>query len=175
MNNKIATYEDLLAEQKRLMTILKGHEELLKTDIAGVREGLKPVGNAMNVLNKMATRDHTGPLVNFGLEFGLDLVLRRFLLARAGWFTKIAIPYLMKNYVSHLVTEEKRDLIMQKVNGFLQKLRPKPASTAYDAEEVARAQQRYNPAGGRNSYTPGDSTTYTPGDGTTGTAGAPAF
>lgn len=147
MNNKIKTYEDLLEEQKRLMTILKGHEELLKTDIAGVREGLKPVGNAMNVINKMATRDQTGPLVNFGLEFGLDLVLRKFLLARAGWFTKIAIPYLMKNYASHLITEEKREVLMQKITGFLQKLRPKPAPTPYDAAETGQAQQRYYPSG----------------------------
>ncbi len=147
MNNKIRNYEDLLEEQKRLMTILKGHEQLLKTDIAGVREGLKPVGNAVNFVNKMATRDHTGPMMNFGLEFGLDLVLRRFLLARAGWFTKIAIPYVVKNYASHLITEEKRELLMQKLNTFMQKLRPKPAPTAYDTSEAAHDPRRYYPGG----------------------------
>lgn len=137
MNHKIRTYEDLLEEQKRLMGILKGHEGLLKQDIAGVREGLKPVGNAMSVLNKIATRDQTGPLVNFGLEFGLDLVLRRFLLARAGWFTKIAIPYLVKNYASHLITEEKRDALIQKINTLFQKFRPKPpASSAYSDSDI---------------------------------------
>lgn len=147
MNDKIRTYEDLLEEQKRLMGILKGHEELLKQDFIGVKEGLKPVGNALNFVNKMATRDQTGPLANFGLEFGLDLVLRRFLLARAGWFTKIAIPYLVKNYASHLITEEKRDLWIQKINGFMQKLRPKPAATAYEAEDVIKDSQRYYPGG----------------------------
>jgi hypothetical protein len=153
-NNKIKNYEDLLEEQKRLMTILKGHEQLLKTDIAGVREGLKPVGNAFNFVNKMATRDQTGPLANFGLEFGLDLLLRRFILAKAGWFTKIAVPYLIKNYASHIITEEKRELLMQKLNAFMQKLRPKPAPAAYDAEDTFKAQQRY----------------YPPGDGTAGTS-----
>jgi hypothetical protein len=145
MNNKISTYEDLLEEQKRLMNILKGHEALLKDDIAGVREGLKPVGNAMNFINRMATRDQTGPVMNFGLEFGLDLILRRFLLARSGWFTKIAIPYIVKNYASHLMTEEKREALLHKVNAFLHKLRPKPAPSTYTAEDVERDRQRYYP------------------------------
>ncbi len=134
MNHKIRTYEDLLEEEKRLLSILKGHEALLKQDFAGVREGLKPVGNAMSFINKMATRDHTGPVFNFGLEFGLDLVLRRFLLSRAGWFTKIAVPYVMKNYASHLITEEKRDILIGKVSALFQKFRPKPpASSAYSS------------------------------------------
>ena len=147
MNNKISTYEDLLEEQKRLMNILKGHEELLKTDMAGVREGLKPVGNALNVVNKLATRDQTGPVMNFGLEFGLDLLLRRFVLAKAGWFTKIGIPYIVKTYASHLITEEKREQILQRINTFLHKLRPKPAPTAYDAGEATTDPRRYYPGG----------------------------
>ncbi|RPD48889.1 MULTISPECIES: hypothetical protein [Chitinophagaceae] len=147
MNNKIRTYEDLLEEQKRLMNILKGHETLLKTDVAGVRQGLKPVGTAFNFVNKMATRDHTGPMMNFGLEFGLDLLLRRFVLARAGWFTKIAIPYVVKNYASHLITEEKREILMQKINAFMQKLRPKPGPTAYTPEEAAQDPRKYYPGG----------------------------
>ena len=137
MNHKIRTYEDLLEEEKRLLGILKGHEALLKQDVAGVREGLKPVRNAMSFVNKMATRDHTGPMFNFGLEFGLDLVLRRFLLSRAGWFTKIAVPYVMKNYASHLITEEKREVIISKISALFQKFRPKPpASSAYSSEDT---------------------------------------
>lgn len=148
MNHKISTYEDLLEEQKRLMAILKGHEGLLKQDFIGVREGLKPIGNALNFVNKMATRDQTGPVVNFGLEFGLDLILRRFLLARAGWFTKIAIPYLIKNYASHLVTEEKREALVRKINTLFQKFRPKPpASAAYTS---ANTDPRYYRPGTAN-------------------------
>lgn len=147
MNSKIRSYEDLLEEQKRLMNILKGHEELLKTDIAGLQEGLKPMGRAMNFVSKLATRDQTGPMMNFGLEFGLDLLLRRFVLARAGWFTKIAIPYIVKNYASHLISEEKREALMQKINAFLQKLRPKPAQSAYTTDDAHVDPRRYYPGG----------------------------
>lgn len=137
MNPKIRTYEDLLEEEKRLLAILKGHEGLIRQDIVGVRKGLKPVNNAFNFVSKLSTRDQTGPFANFGLEFGLDLLLRRFLLARAGWFTKIAIPYLMKNYASHIITEEKRNVLMAKLNAWMQKFRPKPpASANYSAQDV---------------------------------------
>lgn len=146
MNKKIRTYEDLLEEQQRLMGILKGHEALMKQDMAGVRNGLKPVGKVMNMVNKFSTRDQTGPFANFGLEFGLDLLLRRFILARTGWFTKIAVPYLVKNYASHVITEEKRTVLVQKINAFFQKLRPKPAPAAYTASNTS--------AGGYTTYRP---------------------
>jgi hypothetical protein len=152
MNSKIRTYEDLLEEQKRLMGILKGHEQLMKQDMVGVRHGLQPFNNAVNTINKFATRDHTGPMVNLGLEFGLDLLLRRFLLARAGWFTKIAIPYVIKNYASHLITEEKREVLINKINSLFQKFRPKPpASAAYAATDTDPRFYRPGPASGTDA------------------------
>lgn len=144
MNNKITTYEDLLEEEQRLLKILRAHEELLKTDVAGIRHGLKPVRKAMDVVNKFATRDHTGPLTTVGLEFGIDLLVRRYILARAGWFTKIAIPFLIKNYSSHLISEEKRDILLTKVRGFFQKIRPKPAQPQYEAS-TGESFQQYQP------------------------------
>jgi len=80
----------------------------------------------METVNKMATRDNTAPIFNFGMEMGIDLFVRKFLLARAGWLTKIVIPFLVKNYSSHFIGEEKREALMKKVKGFFQKIRPKP-------------------------------------------------
>ncbi len=124
--SKINSYEDLEKERERLMQKLRSHEELIKVDMAGVREGLKPFGKAMETVNKMATRDNTAPIFNFGMEMGIDLFVRKFLLARAGWLTKIVIPFLVKNYSSHFIGEEKREALMKKVKGFFQKIRPKP-------------------------------------------------
>ena len=123
---KINSYEDLEKERERLMQKLRSHEELIKVDMAGVREGLKPFGKAMETVNKMATRDNTAPIFNFGMEMGIDLFVRKLLLARAGWLTKIVIPFLVKNYSSHFIGEEKREALMKKVKGFFQKIRPKP-------------------------------------------------
>jgi hypothetical protein len=130
---KINSYEDLEKERQRLMQKLRSHEELIKVDMAGVREGLKPFGKAMETVNKMATRDNTAPIFNFGMEMGIDLFVRKFLLARAGWLTKIVIPFLVKNYSSHFIGEEKREALMKKVKGFFQKIRPKPQTATTPA------------------------------------------
>ena len=107
------------------MILLQTQEELIKHDMAGVQEGLKPFGNAMRMVNKMATRDNTAPVLNFGLEMGVDLFIRRFVLARAGWLTKVIVPFLIKNYSSHIIGEEKREAIMNKLRNLFGKLRPK--------------------------------------------------
>jgi hypothetical protein len=132
MNSTIRTYEDLLKEQQRLLEVIKTQEELIRKDIAGVKVGLKPFGKVASQINKMATRDNTAPLMNFGLEFGIDLLLRKFILAKAGWFTKIAIPFLVKNYSSHIIGEEKRAALLQKVRSFFQKIRPHGSPESYE-------------------------------------------
>lgn len=136
MNSTIRTYEDLLKEQQRLLGVIKTQEDLIRKDIAGVKEGLKPFNKVAQQLNKMATRDNSAPLMNFGLEFGVDLLLRKFILAKAGWFTKIVIPFLVKNYSSHIIGEEKRLALLQKVRNFLQKIRPHASPEAYSFEET---------------------------------------
>jgi hypothetical protein len=127
MNKRIKTYDDLVEEQQRLVSLLKTQESFIRVDIAGVKEGLKPFGRAMTVVNKMATRDNTAPVLNFGMEMGIDLLIRRVLLARAGWFTKVVVPFMIKNYSSHILGEDKRAALIQKVKGFFKKIRPSAA------------------------------------------------
>jgi hypothetical protein len=125
MNKRtIKTYKDLEEEKLRLMSVLRIQEDLIKEDLAGVREGLRPFGRAVDVINKMATRDNTAPIMNFGLEMGIDLLVRKVLLAKAGWLTKIVVPFLVKNYSSHLIGEEKREALMKKVKSMFRKIRP---------------------------------------------------
>jgi len=128
MNKRtIKNYEDLEQEKHRLMEVLRAQEELIKEDLAGVREGLKPFNNAVAVINKMATRDNTAPVMNFGLEMGIDILVRKVLLKRAGWFAKIIVPFLVKNYSSHIIGEEKREALMKKVKSIFRKIRPTEA------------------------------------------------
>lgn len=130
---KIKTYEDLLQEEQRLLSQLKASELLIRDDIAGVKEGLKPIGKVMKTISKFTTRDKTGAFANFGLDFSVDLLVRRILLAKAGWLTKIVIPYVVKNYSSHFISEQQKAKLMQKISNILSKLRPKP-DTAHTAE-----------------------------------------
>ena len=80
MTRKIKTYEDLLQEEQRLTAQLNSYKELIKEDIAGIRKGLNPFKRAAVAIKNLFTRDDNGPLLNFGLNFGLDVLLRKILL-----------------------------------------------------------------------------------------------
>jgi len=125
MSKSITTYEELLQEEQRLTQQIKSQGLLLKADLEALKESLHPVGKAVNFINKMATRDHTGPLANFGIDFGIDLLVRKVILARAGWFTKIFVPFIVKNYSSHIVNDEHRAKFAQKIQNIFNKIRPK--------------------------------------------------
>ncbi|HUQ96369.1 MAG TPA: hypothetical protein VM010_01805 [Chitinophagaceae bacterium] len=135
--SKIKNYADLEAEKLRLTALLRNHEEAIKADVVNVKEGLRPMSNALNVMNKIATRDNRVPVMNFGVEMGIDLLVRRVLLGRAGWFAKIVVPYLVKNYTSHFLGDEKKQLLASKIRNFFNKLRPKPNTVK---TEIYRAQ-----------------------------------
>jgi hypothetical protein len=134
---KIKTYEELLQEEQRLLTELKAKELLIRDDLAGVREGLKPIGNVVKTIGKFTTRDKTGAFANFGLDFSVDLLIRRFLLAKAGWFTKILVPYVIKNYSSHIINEQQRAKLMQKISTIFSRLRPRPDTQQAGAASAA--------------------------------------
>jgi hypothetical protein len=129
MSRSIKTYEDLLQEEQRLLQSLKTQEVTIKNDMVGLQEGLKPVGRVFSFFHKMATRDPTGPLANFGIDFGIDLLVRKFILARAGWFTKIFVPFIIKNYSSHIINEEQRVKLSQKIQNLFNKIRPKKSTS----------------------------------------------
>ena len=132
--SKIKNYEDLLQEEMRLLSQLKSKEIEIRDNLAGVKRGLKPIGRVMNMFSKFTTRDKTGALSNFGLDFTIDLFVRRFLLAKAGWFTKILVPYLIKNYSSHIISDQQKAKLMEKINNLFARLRPKAEPAREEGE-----------------------------------------
>jgi hypothetical protein len=123
--SKISTYNDLLEEEQRLQQILKRQEILIRQDLLSMKENLEPVKKVYDQVHKVFTRDNRVPFFNLGLELGIDVLLRRFLLARAGWFAKTFVPYIVKNYTSHILSEEKRKVIIKKIEELFNKIRPK--------------------------------------------------
>jgi hypothetical protein len=123
--SKIRTYNDLLQEEQRLQQVLKGQEILIREDLVSMKENLEPIKKVYDQVHKVFTRDNRVPIFNVGLELGIDMVLRRFILARAGWFAKTFVPYIVKNYSSHIIGEEKRKAIIKKIEDLFNKIRPK--------------------------------------------------
>ena len=116
--SSIRTYEDLEAEEKRLQALLYSHKENIKDSFSAVKDGLNPFKQAMDTAKKLFSRDKTNPVMKFGVDLGVDVLIRRLLLAKAGWFTKIVVPFFVRNYSSYFLNEYKRSKVIQKVVSF---------------------------------------------------------
>lgn len=133
MIRKIKTYDALLQEEQRLTAQMHSCKDLIKQDITRIKEGLNPVKRGAKVVKNLFSREDKGPLLNFGLNFGLDVLLRRTLLGRAGWITKVMVPYLAKNYASHLITEDQRKAVGKSLSKFISKVLMKKQKESFEA------------------------------------------
>jgi hypothetical protein len=105
MSQTIKTYADLCEERERIKNLMVLQKQKIKDDWKDLREEFLPVKTALGVVGKMASADKSNPLLNAGLKVASDLFLRNFILAKAGWVTKFAVPFVVKNYSSHLLAE----------------------------------------------------------------------
>ncbi len=108
----IKTYKDLLEEKERLQTQLAYQKTVIRNDIASLKEEFSPIRTAVGFLGKFTKRDKSGNfLMNFASSRVVDLLLRKVVLARAGWLTRLAVPFLAKNFSSHLVADNKNQIL----------------------------------------------------------------
>lgn len=128
MNKRpIKTYEDLELEEQRLTAHLSSLKTIMAEDITGVKQGIKeklnPLKKVREKVSNLFTRgDKNGPAINFALNFVLDYIIRVFIPNRTSVWTKTVIPFITKNYVSHLITDDQRNSISKYINDSLAKI-----------------------------------------------------
>lgn len=114
MTKRINTYQDLLDEKERLKSLLKAQKVIIHDDFREIKEELAPVRSVVSFAGKLVTRDTGGNIVlNMGANTIIDLVFKKLILGRAGWLTKTIVPFLLKNYSSHVISDNK-DSIFKK-------------------------------------------------------------
>jgi hypothetical protein len=130
MSNRIETYEQLLQEKKRLQTLIQAQKEIVRYDVKAIGEELKPLSIAFRFLRNITTRKKNGVL-DYGTNMMVDLLVRKMLLAKAGWITKLVVPFLVKNYTSHVMAENKVSL-WERITGWFNKNGHKKSTPAGD-------------------------------------------
>jgi hypothetical protein len=111
MTKSIKTYEDLEAEKMKLQQLLKAQRELIHEDIAELKEELRPMGQALSFIGKITTRDRNNALLTEGADRVIDLLVKKLILGRSGWITRLLVPFFMKNYSSHFLADHKDQII----------------------------------------------------------------
>lgn len=120
MNRTIRTYDDLLREKQRLTALLQAQKELVRQDVKSIKQELVPVQKAIEWVGRLTTRDRNNVLLTGVSDFLVDVIVKKGLLARAGWITRIAIPFVAKNLSSHLLAGYK-DVLLAKLASWLSK------------------------------------------------------
>ena len=108
---KINSYDELVQRQHQMQELLTAQKELVKYDFDQLKTDLKPASAALKFVSNITSMDRSNPLINEGIDKVVDLVLKKVILARSGWITKLLIPFLVKNYSSHFLADHKDELI----------------------------------------------------------------
>ncbi len=142
MNNPINTYQDLLDEQIRLQSLFVAQKELVRQDINQLKLELIPVQKAIKVVEKFVTKDNTNWILSTSAGTLIDMFIRRTLLSKAGFITKMVVPLLMKNFSSHVIADNK-DKIFSKINSWFSKknMNGKTADTVKENEPLAEEEE----------------------------------
>ena len=111
MKRKIMSYEDLEREEQLLEELLRTQKQLIQLDVQVLRNQLKPATMALQFVNKITTVDRSNLLLNEGANKIIDLVMNKFILARSGWITKFLVPIFLKNYSSHILADNKTNIV----------------------------------------------------------------
>ena len=105
MTRTINTYEDLIKRKEQLEVLLQAQKELVLYDFEQLKQGIEPALSTFNFLGKISTRSGNNLLISEGTDKLIDLVVKKLILARAGWMTKLVLPYFLKNYSSHFIAD----------------------------------------------------------------------
>jgi hypothetical protein len=111
MSETIRTYSDLCAERERVKNLLVVQKQRIKDDWDGLKHEFIPVKNAFGVFGKMTKPDKSNPLINSGVKVATDLFITKFVLGKAGWVAKLAVPFVLKNYSTHLIADKGKNFV----------------------------------------------------------------
>ena len=103
-----------------------------------MKEEFKPAFSAVSFLGSLVKRDSTNPLLGTAANTIIDGVLRKVVLARAGWIARFIIPMLVKNMSSHYIADHEKDIFKKIFSFFGGKKRRKDKSglTKTNGQEI---------------------------------------
>lgn len=101
---KIENIEQLKAEKLKLQQRIDATKLKLATDLMVLQKEIEPVRNMMDVSkNLFVESNRNNSLISFGLNVGVDALLRNTLLRNASWLTRLAVPFVTKNLLSNYI------------------------------------------------------------------------
>ena len=103
-----------MEEKARLKVLLGTQKLVLREDFNRIKEEFTPVKTAISVIGKITTKDNSNWLLTKAADTAIDMIVKRIILSKAGWFSRLVLPFFMKNISSHFIADNK-DKIFNKI------------------------------------------------------------
>ena len=127
MKTKIQNVEDVRAERSRLKNQIETSRTNLRHELGLIKKELNPVNQALGVVTDIFTTPRKG-LLSLGVGFGVDMVLKRFILARAGWLPRLVVPFLVRNATTNYISKNRTSVVENMLSWVKKSTQPKPPS-----------------------------------------------
>jgi len=111
MINKIENNEQLQAEKERMTELLEEKKNQISNDFDDIKENLKPVRQVTHAVSNMLSNQNKNNLVRLGVTLGVELILNKIILRRAGWATKLIVPFLVRNVALNYINDHREEVI----------------------------------------------------------------
>lgn len=110
MKTNIQNMDDIRDERVRLKNQLQISKANINSELSAIKTELNPARQAVGFISDVFTTPRKG-LLSMGVGLGVDTILRRGLLARAGWVTKLVVPFLVRNVATNLISKNRTSLV----------------------------------------------------------------
>ena len=104
--NKINNYEDLILERRRLESDLAHYKSIIISELDEIKHKLEPITDAVSFFTPSrnpAANNGSSKLIQAGANLGIELLVRQKLLSKAGWLTKLVLPFILKKISSRAI------------------------------------------------------------------------
>ncbi|WEK33473.1 MAG: hypothetical protein P0Y53_13360 [Candidatus Pseudobacter hemicellulosilyticus] len=102
-NNSITSYADLLQEEERLKMQLKHQQEVVHLRVQELKQKIAPATNLISMVGNLAS-PKSNSLLSAGIGIAVDFILKKSLLRKAGWLTRLAGSFLARKVVVNKVS-----------------------------------------------------------------------
>jgi hypothetical protein len=120
MTKPIRTYEDLVQQKNQVEALLQAQKELLIYDLRQLQTEFKSATSGLSIVGNIVTRKKQGFMVDLGVNKMIDFLFKKLILSRSGWITRLAVPFIVKNISSHLISNNKEQIV-EKIKSWLHK------------------------------------------------------
>lgn len=100
---KISNYEELVAERMRIQQELALQKAQINEEIQEIKDKIKPVTGLLSFFSNSKKQSLKSTAMQVGANIGIDVLLRNTLLGKAGWLTRLILPFVAKKLSSKVI------------------------------------------------------------------------